>query len=199
MPYESRWERLSKALERVKTVARVAENRAKEDICKAIAERVVNIRGKLREDRNKLHTSNAVLVGGDFHIPHDLKPEDLDWDGSRPLKLWEVQAERFRISKLWYVDWIELSVNDVTRNLCKATRQGEAPRGALSDAGVGSRSRPARERVLQAIAELYPQGVPTQAAVPNAPLCRRVARWLRERGQLVVSEDTILRAAGRRR
>jgi hypothetical protein len=199
MTYESRWERLPKALERVKTAARAAENKAKEDICKAIADRVVNIRGKLREDRNKLHTSNAVVVGGDFHIPHDLKPEDLEWDDSRPLKPWEVQAERFRISKLWYLDWIELSVDDVTRNLCHPTRQGEAPQGALSSTGAGSRSRPARERVLQAIAELYPQDVPTQAAVPNASLCRRVARWLRERGLPVVSEDTILRAAGRRR
>jgi hypothetical protein len=199
MTYESRWERLSKALERVKTAARVAEDKAKEDICKAIAERVVNIRGKLREDRNKLRTSNAVLVGGTFHIPHDLKPEDLDWDGSRPLKLWEVQAERFRISKLWYLDWIELSVDDVTRNLCQPARQGEAPQGALSNARAASRSRPPRERASQAIAELYPQGVPTQAALPNASLCRRVGRWVRERGLPVVSEDTILRAAGRRR
>ena len=199
MASESTWERLSKALERVRTVTQVSEDKAKERICQAIADRVVNIRGKLKEDRNKLHTSNAVLAGGEFRIPHDIKPEDLDWDGSRPLKPWEVHAERFRVSKLWYLDWIELSVDNVTRNLCQPTRQGEAPQRASSSAGAESRSRPSRERVLQAIAELYPQGVPTQAAVPNASLCRRVGDWLTERRLPHVSDDTILRAAGRRR
>ena len=199
MTSESTWERLSKALERVRTVTQVSEDKAKERICQAIADRVVNIRGKLKEDRNKLHTSNAVLAGGEFRIPHDIKPEDLDWENSRPLKLWEVQAERSRVRGLWHLAWIELSSAEVTEHLCRPETQGEAAQVALSDAGAAIRSQPARERASQAIAELYPQGVPTQDVEPNPLLCRRVGEWLSERRLPDVSDDTILRAAGRRR
>ena len=199
MTYESIWWALPEALERVMATTGGTEPEVKADICRAIVDGAIGHRGKLKEDRTKLRTSDAVVEGKELRPWHGLKPEDLDWENSRPLKLWEVAAPRLRVSKLWYLDRIELSVADVTQHLGQPTRQGEAPQGALSNAGAGSRSRPARERVLQAIAELYPQGVPTQAAVPNASLCRRVARWVRERGLLVVSEDTILRAAGRRR
>ena len=62
-----------------------------------------------------------------------------------------------------------------------------------------ARSRPAFERAQQVIRELYPNGVPSQAAEPNASLCRRVAAKLKENKLLKVSDDTILRAAGRRK
>ena len=156
MASESTWERLSKALERVRTVTQVSEDKAKERICQAIADRVVNIRGKLKEDRNKLHTSNAVLEGREFRIPHDIKPEDLDWENSRPLKLWEVQAARSRVRGLWHLAWIELSSAEVTEHLCRPETQGEAAQVALSDASAAIRSQPARERASQAIGELYP-------------------------------------------
>jgi hypothetical protein len=61
------------------------------------------------------------------------------------------------------------------------------------------RSRPRRESVLRAIAEVYPDGVPDQATEPNYRLCRRVGEKLRQAGLPAVSDDTILRAAGRRR
>jgi hypothetical protein len=199
MAYESRWERLRHALERVMAATEETENEAKADICRAIADGAIGLRGKLKEDSTKLHTSNAVVEGGELRIPHDLIPEHLDWENSRPLKLWNVAAEQLRVRKLWYLDWIELSVANVTQHLCRPGRQDEAAQDALSDAGAASRSRPARERVLLAIAELYPQGVPTQANEPNASLFRRVGRWLRERQLPNASDETILRAAGRRR
>ena len=62
-----------------------------------------------------------------------------------------------------------------------------------------SRRRPARQRAQQAINELYPNGVPDPATLPNALLCRRIGEKLKELRLPQVSDDTILRVAGRRR
>ena len=62
-----------------------------------------------------------------------------------------------------------------------------------------ARSRPAFERAFGVIKKIYPSGVPEQAAEPNAILCRRVAEKLKESRLRDVSDDTILRAAGRRK
>ena len=61
------------------------------------------------------------------------------------------------------------------------------------------KSGPALERARGAIKELYPDGVPGQATEPNASLCRRVCAKLQEECLPRVSDDTILRAAGRRK
>jgi hypothetical protein len=61
------------------------------------------------------------------------------------------------------------------------------------------KSGPALERARGAIKELYPDGVPGQATEPNANLCRRVSAKLQEESLPRVSDDTILRAAGRRK
>ena len=63
----------------------------------------------------------------------------------------------------------------------------------------GDRKRPGRERARNAINDLYPGGVPDQSSEPNAVLCRKVGQWLKGKGQPDVSNDTILRAAGRRK
>jgi hypothetical protein len=62
-----------------------------------------------------------------------------------------------------------------------------------------SKSRPSRDGASRTINELYPQGVPDQATVPNKILCQRVAEQLKKDGLEQVSSDTILRAAGRRK
>jgi hypothetical protein len=62
-----------------------------------------------------------------------------------------------------------------------------------------AKSKPAFERAQHVIGELYPGGVPGQAAEPNAILCRRVGEKLKEARLPHVSDDTILRAAGRRK
>jgi hypothetical protein len=61
-----------------------------------------------------------------------------------------------------------------------------------------ARKRPGRERAQNAINQLYPNGVPDQATEENSILCRRVGQWLKDNGLAGVSNDTILRAAGRR-
>ncbi len=59
--------------------------------------------------------------------------------------------------------------------------------------------RPSFERAQVAIKALYPNAVPDQAIEPNASLCRRVSKKLKELELPDVSDDTILRAAGRRK
>jgi hypothetical protein len=68
----------------------------------------------------------------------------------------------------------------------------------FSPAAAG-KTRPKLERVQRAINELYPDGVPDQANEPNNSLCRRVSEKLAKAGFDKVSDDTILRAAGRRK
>jgi 7-cyano-7-deazaguanine synthase in queuosine biosynthesis len=59
--------------------------------------------------------------------------------------------------------------------------------------------RPVFKRAQGIIKELYPDGLPDQAIEPNANLCRRVGAKLKEAKLPDVSDDTILRAAGRRK
>jgi hypothetical protein len=145
MAYESIWCTLSEALERVMAATRDTEAEAKANICQAIDDGAIGRRGKLKEASTKLRTSDAVVEGKELRPWHGLKPEGLDWENSRPLKLWEVAAPRLRVSKLWYLDRIELSVADVTEHLCQPERQDEAAQDTLSDAGAASGRQPAPE------------------------------------------------------
>ena len=95
------------------------------------------------------------------------------------------------------MDWIEVFSADVTK-LCTSRSQGEATQRPSRTVAT-HRSQPAFERARRAINELFPKGVPGQADVPNATLCRRVGVKLKNDGLPNVSDDTILRAAGRRK
>ena len=193
MPYISAWERLADAIRRV-TAGRRPKELAQIDLCQAIADRTVKIQGKLRKHTTRPSTTKRILEGKDFEIPAEIKPADLDWDSSRPLKPWTVHREIFGFPGQWELEWIELFRTDVTDVLC-----GGPTEKTSSKTGSTSRSRPARERARQAIKELYPQDVPEPATLPNALLCRRVGEKLKERGLPQVSDDTILRVAGRRK
>jgi hypothetical protein len=57
------------------------------------------------------------------------------------------------------------------------------------------KSRPAFERARRAVEATYPDGVPDAATESNKKLCKRVREKLSE----AVSDDTILRAVGRRK
>lgn len=61
-----------------------------------------------------------------------------------------------------------------------------------------SRTKPVRSRAHEALHFLYPEGVPPQTEVSNGTLCGAVATWCKTHGKREVSDDTILRAAGRR-
>jgi hypothetical protein len=63
----------------------------------------------------------------------------------------------------------------------------------------GQKTSPALEGARTAINELYSHGVPAQHVEPNVMLCKRVAKKMKQCGFPEVSNDTILRAAGRRK
>lgn len=62
-----------------------------------------------------------------------------------------------------------------------------------------AKSRPRFQAARRVIDEIYPNGVPDQAVEPNSKLYRRVSEKLKQAGLPTVSDDTIERAAGRRR
>jgi hypothetical protein len=61
------------------------------------------------------------------------------------------------------------------------------------------RQRPVTGRAKAALNQLYPDGYPDQITVPNQILCARVLKQLSDSKKPPVSNDSILRAAGRRR
>jgi hypothetical protein len=146
MAYPSAWERLSDAATRVMTAAGLSKDEAQSDICQAIADGAVKIRGKLgRHTTRHSRASETVLEGKDFDVPTTIKSEDLDWEKSRPVKPWMVRRGIFALAGYWDLDWIELSRTDVTNVLCPARKQNESAKLALSETGATSRSRPALE------------------------------------------------------
>ncbi len=201
--YGPPWERLPDAVNRVMATG-LSEAEAKSDLCRAISDRAVKIR--LQPGKNPITgmtSHGTVLDGEDVEIPVSLSAEDVDWNNSRPRKTWPVRSEReLRLKGHWLIEWIEVSTQDVTRILCKAEgghEQGHE-RSTVNDTQRGRRrGSPGRDRARDAIKELYPNGVPGQAAVPNAILCRRVGEKLKQAKLPGVSADTILRAAGRRK
>jgi len=67
---------------------------------------------------------------------------------------------------------------------------------ARSHAGT---RRPTRERARLAIESLYPTEIPNPSTEPNARLCQKVQGWLKKNGMPTAGDDSILRAAGRRK
>jgi hypothetical protein len=191
------WERLSAATERVMATAGLSKEDAQSLICRALADGALKFQAKVGWHMIRPIYGNRVLEKEHFEILAGIKPEDLDWEKSRPLKPWVVRREIFNQPGRWNVDWIEVFSADVTK-LCSARSQGEATQRP-SRRGATRRSQPAFERARHAIDELFPDGVPGQADVPNAILCRRVGVKLKNKGLPNVSDDTILRAAGRRK
>jgi 7-cyano-7-deazaguanine synthase in queuosine biosynthesis len=200
------WERLLNAVKRVMTTG-VNEATAKVDLCRAISDRKVKVRFRVEKEEG-IGSIGEVVVGtvrhgSDVAIPTHLKPSDFDWQRSRPLKPWRDIRQGFdMLAALWHLEWIEVLRDDVSKVLCGVRIEHEqaAARGVRAAAQrVRAKSQPALERARGAISELYPQGLPGQAAEPNTILCRRVGEELKQAGLPGVSDDTILRAAGRRK
>lgn len=140
MPYVSAWELLPDAITRV-TVGGRSKDMAEADLCRAIADGAVRIRGKLRKHATRHMTSNMVLQGTDFRISPEIKPADLDWKSSRPLEPWIVRRDIFRLPGSWHLEWIQVCRTDVTKTLCAAKEQGETTRHASSETPATSTSR----------------------------------------------------------
>ena len=201
MAYMPPWERLSDALTRVMEASGLTQSDAQADICRAIADRAVRVQAKVgRHTLRRITSGDTLLEGRELLVPTSLKPEDLDWQASRPLEAWMVPHGTPVFHGPWDLDWIKLFTTDVSNVLCGASKEGSpAAQTAPGKVGAKNRSRPAFERAQRAFKALYPDGAPTQADVPNKILCGKIAQWLSKNGLGSVSDDSILRAAGRRK
>jgi hypothetical protein len=176
--------------------AGVGEVEAKTDLCLALADRKINVRVRIKHNHPTL--GGMVFSGRTVRVPAHLSLKDFDWTQSRPTAGWSIKPEPglhyyWNGDKNCPLDLIELSTAEVIQILCG----GDAFALPKSVPLIGSqkKSSPALERALAVINELYPDGVPTQAQEPNIILCRRVSKKLEH----PISNDTILRAAGRRK
>jgi hypothetical protein len=140
--YVSPWERLPDVIRRLTAGGRSKEQ-AQIDLCRAISDGAVNIRCKLKR-HTRGFTSSALVEGKDFEIPTQIKPEDLDWEASRPLKPWFVRRGSYPIPGRWDLESIEVCRADVTKVLCTAKEQDGFTQHAAIETPA-STSRPAVE------------------------------------------------------
>jgi hypothetical protein len=189
-----RWVRLSDALTAVMS-AGLTESDAKQLICNGIADLAIAIQLGLRKHSTRSTTAHGKrLSGADMEIPAYLQSQDFDFENSRPIKPWAVAREKIaHLAGYWIIDWIELSRADLT-NLTNATKcPNERPPQRRR------KTQAAREAARRAIIALYPNGVSDQITESNGKLCQRVGAKLKELKLRSASDDTILRAAGRRK
>jgi hypothetical protein len=192
--YERQYERLSQAVARVMTLTGLSQEQARIDICYALADAVISFQAQLKKQANGPMRSKEVLDGAEFERLTAVKPEDFDWEQSRPIKpLWR---KRPPCSGLWEVAWIELSIPDITRFFSDLRKRGGA---AGSVKPTMTKGQPAFDRAKRAIDEFWSDGPPEPTILSNKQLVGLVQEKLKEQGLPPVSPDTILRAAGRRR
>jgi len=218
MAYIPDWESLADSLKRLRA-AGLSKSEAQHDICGALADRKLLMR--YRSDGAETTDGQTVPWPYSYPlvIPADLSPRDFDWRQSHPMRPW--LDENYR-SYYVHIALIELLSADVIRILCVPAKHRLSPQsrfesltsrpataatgrdGAAANEAAESKtrrrkSRPTFERAQNAISELYPKGVPEPAKLSNKHLCRRVGEKLEEDGLPALSDDSILRAAGRRK
>jgi hypothetical protein len=217
MSYTSDWENLADALRRL-VASGMSESEAKRDLCHAIADRKINIRGQLgpknpmaivaggvRRTLERIPPQGAMLSADNIGVPSHLVPIDFDWERSRPSQPWPIGSKTYEHhswSNRWstrQIDLIELSIADVVQILCVSDAGGTSASQANATMESKPIRRPPRERALRALRDIYQNGIPDQATEPNVILCGRVAKKLKQDGLPDASNDTILRAAGRRK
>lgn len=140
--YASIWQRLPDALKRVQEAAGTSKGNAQNDICRAIADGAIRIRGQLNKHARSHMTSRVVLEASAFQIPPELKPRHLDWDGSRPVKTWVVARGAYSLPGHWHLAWIELSRTDVTNILCGAKERSGPTQRTSDEPPMPGNSRP---------------------------------------------------------
>ena len=110
MPYTPDYEPIADALKRVMATG-VSEDKAKIDLCRAMADRKIDVRVTIA-------ATGQLFWDGNVGVPPHLKPSDLDWVHSRPFAQWPIgprPGEHYTWN--WSdrpIELIELSTNDVS-------------------------------------------------------------------------------------
>lgn len=193
----------------------LSESEAQRDICLAVAEQKIEIKYKTDEFVGPDGGTQWQPFVGIAVVPDNLRPRDIDWEASSSRRVWE-DGQLLGGGFGYIVTHIKVRTADVIRTLCFSNTRQTMPVTSpiISKVGIEKaapestsplpsrtprKSSPALELAKRAISELYPDGVPQQTDEPNATLCQSVFKRLKATGQREVSDDTILRAAGRRR
>jgi hypothetical protein len=123
MAYVPDWERLSDGVKRVVATG-VAEDEAKSDVSRAIADRKIRVRLTVAVEADVLMTWHQMVAkaqglgadpnhsaysvecfeGASIKVPSHLTPDDFDWQNSRPLKPWQIRPHGGRLN-----EWRRLS------------------------------------------------------------------------------------------
>ena len=201
MPYESEWEGLPDAVERITTSRRASREQAQTDLCHAISDGQIRLRCQLDKHADRPQTSTSMASASQFEIPIKLEPGDFDWQESRPIAPWRLREFDRHQSGRWHLKRIELSRKDVTTKLLQGGNAAAATASPGPIEGPARRERKKSSRVIaeSAIHELWPEGPPPREKVSNGDLVARVSKQMNQTGVTNVSPDTILRAAGRRK
>jgi hypothetical protein len=128
--YTPDWERLADALKRV-IAAGVAEEEAKTDLCRAVADRKINVRVRIAATDYGMR--GRLFCGGNVGVPAHLEPQNFDWVQSRPLAQWPI-GPKLGEHYVWIGGWenrpfdlIELRTADVIEVLCGAGGNATSP------------------------------------------------------------------------
>lgn len=143
MAYHSNWQSLSDAAKRVVALTACSQVEAETDICRAIADGAINLRGKLKRRQSTNQTAvGATLERTAFQIPTDIGRSDLDWEKSCPLKPWIVRRGHFELPGPWELEWIKLFWPDIQDTLCNSRRNAQVIRPPESGPAVAGKTLP---------------------------------------------------------
>jgi len=171
--YTSDWEPLADALKRVMATG-ASEDEAKIDLCRAVADRKIDVRVRIAA------SDDRCFSNGNVRVPTHLSPGDLDWVQSRPLAQWSIGpklVEHYTWFENWKVrplDLIELSTADVMNVLC-------------GDDGANDNARGKSEAIIKhetAATRALGDYLKTLGAPNTEPLLTRdeAAKWCSEKG-----------------
>jgi hypothetical protein len=100
----------------------LSEDEAKADLCRAVAERNINVQVKVAEGNRE--KGGRWFTGAHVEVPQDLEPEDLDWNQSRPHQHepWRIgpvgpdsYSDPYWTSRPLLIDKVKVSTADVQR------------------------------------------------------------------------------------
>jgi len=175
-----------------------SQHQARWDICRAVSDGVIGIHAVLKRHATSGQRSNSVVGADHLEIPN-LKPEDFDWEQSRPMKPWRLRELARHHPGLWHMERIELSRSDATAELLSNLKpRALSPSASDKQPMPKSRQTPKLDSAKIAVKTLWPDGPPPPHELPNTLLDRQVNSWLKQNRMVEVSQETVLRAAGRR-
>ena len=123
-PFRRDWLRLSEALAEIVGQTSLSEGEAKGLLCNAIADLQIKIDIELREHVTRHTTAHGQrFSGSDIQIPKHLKPDDFDFENSRPYAPWLItHQQNSHLAGYWSIESMNLVGLTSTRSLAEFAR-----------------------------------------------------------------------------